>query len=93
VRGYGVPAMLTDWGRQLVLQARRWMPEQLLVLVTRSDFSALEFLAALRRHRVTCVTRLRFDAALYQPAPPHWHGAVGRLLIKGARLLTLAPRC
>src|SRR3712207_7610583 len=41
---------LTDWGRQLVLQARRWMPGRRLVLVTDSGFSALEFLAALVRH-------------------------------------------
>ena len=32
---------LTDWGRQLVLQARRWMPGRRLVLVTDSGFSAL----------------------------------------------------
>jgi hypothetical protein len=61
---------LTDWGRQLVLQARRWMPGRQVVLVTDSGFSALEFLAALRHQEVTCVTRLRLDAALYQPAPP-----------------------
>ena len=42
---------LTDWGRQLVLQARRWMPGRRLVLVTDSGFSALEFLAALLRQR------------------------------------------
>ena len=81
---------LTDWGRQLVLQARRWMPGRPLVLVTDSGFSALEFLAALRRHGVTCVTRLRLDAALYQPAPPRRPGAVGRPPTKGARLPTLA---
>jgi hypothetical protein len=69
---------LTDWGRQLVLQARRWMPERQVVLVTDSGFSALGFLAALRRHGVTCVTRLHLDAALYQPAPPRQPGAVGR---------------
>ncbi|MFC7694255.1 transposase [Paeniroseomonas aquatica] len=40
---------LTDWGRQLVLQARRWMPDRQVILVTDSGFSALEFLAALRR--------------------------------------------
>ena len=57
---------LTDWGRQLVLQARRWMPGRRLVLVTDSGFSALEFLAALLRQEVTCVTRLRLDAALYR---------------------------
>ncbi len=81
---------LTDWGRQLVLQARRWMPERQVVLVTDSGFSALEFLAALRRHGVTCVTRLRLDAALYQPAPPRQPGTVGRPPTKGARLPTLA---
>jgi hypothetical protein len=81
---------LTDWGRQLVLQARRWMPDRPLVLVTDSGFSALEFLATLRRHGVTCVTRLRLDAALYQPAPPRRPGAVGRPPTKGVRLPTLA---
>src|SRR3954462_15410641 len=40
---------LTDWGRQLVLQARRWMPGRSLVLVADSSFAALEFLAALLR--------------------------------------------
>src|SRR3712207_8313755 len=52
---------LTDWGRQLVLQARRWMPGRPLVLVADSGFYALEFLAALLRRRLTCVTRLRLD--------------------------------
>src|SRR5918995_791490 len=56
---------LTDWGRQLVL-------------VTDGGFSALEFLAALPRQEVACVTRLRLDAALYQPAPPRRPGTLGR---------------
>jgi hypothetical protein len=81
---------LTDWGRQLVLQARRWMPGRPLVLVTDSGFSALEFLAALLRQEITCVTRLRLDAALYQPAPPRRPGTLGRPRTKGARLPTLA---
>src|SRR5829696_3020450 len=81
---------LTDWGRQLVLQARRWMPGRQLVLVADSGFSALEFLAALLRQRITCVTRLRLDAALYQPAPPRRSGTVGRPRTKGPRLPTLA---
>jgi hypothetical protein len=62
--------MLTAWGRQLILQARGWMPDRPLVLVTDSGFSALECLAALLRQEIICVTRLRLDAALYQPAPP-----------------------
>jgi hypothetical protein len=81
---------LTDWGRQLVLQARRWMPRRPWVLVTDSGFSALEFLAALLRQEITCITRLRLDAALYQPAPPRRPGTLGRPRTKGARLPTLA---
>src|ERR687894_1175998 len=81
---------ITDWGRQLALQARRWMPGRQLVLVTDSGFAALEFLAALRRQRITCVTRPRLDAALYQPAPPRRPGVAGRPRSKGARLPTLA---
>ena len=60
------------------------------VRITDSGFSALEFLSALRRHGVTCVTRLRLDAALCQPAPPRLPGTIGRPRTKGARLPTLA---
>ena len=81
---------LTDWARQLVLQARRWMPGRDLVLVADSGFAALELLAALVRRGVTCVTRLRLDAALYEPAPPRQPGAVGRPRTKGPRLPTPA---
>jgi len=83
---------LTDWRRQLVLQARRWLPGRSLVLVTDSGFAALEFLAALARRNVTCITRLRPDAALYAPAPPRAPGTVGRPRTKGARLPP-PPRC
>jgi hypothetical protein len=81
---------LTDWARQLILQARRWMPGRELVLVTDSGFAALELLAALVRRGVTCVTRLRLDAALYEPAPPRGPGTIGRPRTKGARLPNLA---
>jgi hypothetical protein len=81
---------LTDWGRQLVLQAQRWLPERALVLVTDSSFAALEFLAALCRHNVTCITRLRLDAALYAPAPPRQRGTKGRPRKTGARLANLS---
>ena len=83
---------LTDWGRQLVLQARRWLPGRKLVLVADSAFSALEFLAAISRHGVACITRLRLDAALYDPAPPRLPGTNGRPRTKDKRLPTLAAR-
>src|SRR4051794_12539167 len=81
---------LTDWARQLVLQARRWMPERALVLVADSSFAALELLASLVRQDVTCITRLRLDAALYTPAPPRQPKTPGRPRTKGERLPTLA---
>jgi DDE superfamily endonuclease len=81
---------LTDWARQLVLQARRRMPARELVSVTDSGFAALEPQAALVRQGVTCVTRLRLDAALYKPAPPRGPGTIGRPRTKGARLPNLA---
>src|SRR5216684_971524 len=62
---------LTDWGRQMVLQLRRWLPGRYLVVVADSSFAALELLAraAGLPEPVTVVTRLRLDAALYEPAP------------------------
>lgn len=81
---------LTDWARQLVLQVRRWLPGRALVVVGDSSFAALELLAALARRDVICVTRLRLDAALYDPAPSRLPGTVGRPRTKGKRLPILA---
>ncbi|WP_455429908.1 IS701 family transposase, partial [Microvirga arabica] len=81
---------LLDWGRQMALQARRWLPERDLILVTDSGFSALLFLDAMRRAGITAITRLRLDAALYEPAPMRLPGTLGRPRRKGARLPTLA---
>ena len=53
-------------------------------------WAALELLAALARRGVTCITRLRLDAALYEPAPPRTPGTIGRPRTKGTRLPTLA---
>jgi DDE superfamily endonuclease len=81
---------LTDWARQMALQARRWLPGREVVLLGDGSFAALDLLAALVRHGLTCVTRLRLDAALYEPAPPRKPGTVGRPRTKGARLPKLS---
>jgi hypothetical protein len=81
---------LTDWARQMALQARRWLPGREIVLLGDSSCAALEFLVPLARHGLTGITRLRLDAALYEPAPPRRPGTVGRPRTKGARLPTLA---
>src|SRR4051812_18910096 len=78
-----------DWVRQMIWQAQRWLPNRDLVVVGDSAFSALEWLHALMRQRITVVTRLRLDAALYEPAPFRPPGTNGRPRKKGKRLPTL----
>ena len=82
---------LTDWARQMITQVRRWLPERSIVVVTDSSFAALELLnAALELPMpVHLVTRLRLDAALYQPAPLRLPKQTGRPRKVGKRLPTL----
>jgi len=71
------PKLLTDWSRQLVLQAQRWLPTRTLVVVADGAFAALDLLSRLasRPQPVICITRLRLDARLYRPTPPRKKGA------------------
>jgi hypothetical protein len=78
-----------DWARQMIFQAQRWLPQRRLVVVGDSAFSALEWLHALVCQRITVVTRLRLDAALYDPAPFRRPGTNGRPRKKGKRRPTL----
>jgi len=71
---------LTDWARQMLIQVRHWLPERALVVVADSSFAVLLLLDRLRRlpNPICMVTRLRLDAALYEPAPPRGPGQKGR---------------
>ncbi len=82
---------LTDWARQMLLQVRRWLPHRQLVVVADSSFAALELLFGLSQMKspLHIVTRLRLDAALYQPAPPRQPKQMGRPRKVGKRLPTL----
>jgi hypothetical protein len=83
---------LTDWARQMLLVVRRWLPERALVIVTDSSFAVITLLWRIRQlpNPVYCITRLRLDAALYDPAPPRKPRQNGRPRLKGKRLPTLA---
>jgi hypothetical protein len=82
---------LTDWGRQVVLQIARWLPQRHVIAVADSTYAVIELLHAVRR-RLTLITRLRLDARLFDPAPPRQPGRRGRPPLKGARQPTLAQR-
>ena len=80
---------LLDWARQLIYQLRRWLPHRALVVVADNTYAALELLHACQRltNPVAMITRLRLDAALYEPAPAY--SGVGRPRKKGKRLPSL----
>jgi DDE superfamily endonuclease len=80
---------LLERAEQALKLVRRWLPERELQVVADSTYAALEWLEAVRQ--VACViTRLRLDAALYDPAPPRQPRQNGRPRKKGKRLPTLA---
>jgi DDE superfamily endonuclease len=82
---------LTDWARQRLGQVRRGTQRRTLNVVADSSFAVLTLLDALRHlpEPVTMITRWRWDAALYDPAPERTPGQTGRPRLKGKRLPTL----
>jgi hypothetical protein len=81
---------LTEWAQQMVLQTRRWLPHRFLVVVADSSFAVIDLLWQLcqLKNPICMITRLRLDAALYEPAQAT-PGARGRPRKKGQRLATL----
>ena len=82
---------LLERAQQMLRLLARWVPTRSVVVVADQAFSALAFLDAVR-HQVAVLTRLRLDAALFEPAPPRRPGTVGRPRCKGDRLPTLQAR-
>jgi len=85
---------LPEQARQMLVQVRRWLPQRQIVVAADSSYAVLELLAAAAglAQPVTVVTRLRLDAALYDPAGPREPGKKGAPRKKGARQPTLAQR-
>jgi len=83
---------LTDWARQSLFLVRRWWPEREIVAVADSGYAAIALLGRCARlpKPIAIVTRLRLDAALYEPPPPRKKGQMGRPRLKGKRLPNLA---
>src|SRR5687768_5658035 len=83
---------LTEWAWQLLLLVRRWYPEREIVTVADGGYASLKLLDRCRRltEPITFITRLRLDAALYEPARPRYPGQIGRTRLKGERLANLS---
>jgi hypothetical protein len=83
---------ITEWAWQLLLQIRRWYPEREIVAVADGAYASLKLLDRCQSlsRPVAFITRLRLDAALYEPAPPRRPGQIGRPRLKGERLPNLS---
>ncbi len=83
---------ITEWAWQLLLVLRRWYPQREIVAVADRAYASLKLLNRCRKLRnpITFITRLRLDAALYEPAPPRHPGQRGRPRLKGERLPNLS---
>lgn len=84
----GAHKKLTDWARQLLLQVKRWVGDRKVIAVGDSSYAVIDLLRALQG-QVSMISRLRLDAALYEPVPVRPPGVRGRKRLKGNRLPTL----
>jgi len=81
---------LPEWAGQLVRLCQRWLPEREVVVVADSSSAVSELLAQVKATAgVSLITRLRLDAALYDPAPSRAPRQPGRPRKKGTRRPTL----
>jgi hypothetical protein len=78
-----------DWVRQMMKQARRWLPGRRLVLVVDGGFAAVSLALACVKSKVVMVSRLRWDAALYHPPGPQPPGKRGPKPTEGKRQRSL----
>jgi hypothetical protein len=83
-----------DWIGQIISLVRRWQPTRPIVLVVDGGLAAVKLgLKCLRfTQPVAYVSRLRFDAALYDWPEPQPKGKRGRKPLKGRRQSSLSQR-
>lgn len=84
------PKTMLERALQLLKVFKRWLPDRDVVAVGDGSYAAIDFLHGCQQLDVTFITRLRLDAALYDPAPPY--SGRGRPRKKGARQPNLETR-
>jgi DDE superfamily endonuclease len=81
---------LPGWAGQLIGLIQRWLPGREVIVVADSSYAVIELLKRVSdMPAVSLITRLRLDAALYEPVPPRAPRQNGRPRKKGARRPTL----
>jgi hypothetical protein len=81
---------LSERAWQIIQLVVRWLPRRVVIFVADSSFAVIELLKRVSDlEGASLITRLRLDAALYDPAPERKQGQRGRPRLKGARRPTL----
>lgn len=81
---------LPQWAGQRIGLLHRWLPGREVVVVADSSYAVIELLKQVSdTPNVSLITRLRLDAALYDPAPRRALRQHGRPRKKGVRRPTL----
>jgi hypothetical protein len=76
---------------QMIRLVVRWLPGREIVCVAESSFAVLELLDKVKTlPGASVITRLRLDAALYDPPPHRALGTTGRPRLTGKRRPTLS---
>lgn len=84
---------LVERAWQVIRIVVRWLPGCDVVFVADSSYAVLELLHQVSNlYRASLITRLRLDAALYDPPPERQPSQKGRPRLKGKRQPTLAAR-
>jgi hypothetical protein len=81
-----------EWAIWIVERLRRWQPDREIVLVGDGGYASIELVRACRRRKITLVTRLRWDATLYESPLPQPKGKRGPKPKKGPRQPSFAER-
>lgn len=81
---------LLERALQALKVLKSWLPQHRVVVVGDNSYSAIDFLHGCQQANVTFITRLRLDAALYDPAPPY--NGRGRPRKKGDKQVKLEQR-
>jgi DDE superfamily endonuclease len=77
---------LNERAWQVIQLIARWLPDRTLVFVADSSFAAIKLLKLVSElPNASLITRLRLDAALFDPPPPGRPGQKGRPRVKGSR--------
>jgi len=81
---------LLERALQTLKVLKSWLPHHHVVVVGDNTYSAIDFLHGCQQAHITFITRLRLDAAIYDPAPPY--SGKGRPRKKGAKQTKLDQR-